>query len=197
MWIGAGVLGVTCLVLGIAPSLALHGVTEASRSVLPHPANSLDANWQIAADTTRYLLHPGLLGLLVAAAFLLVVAVRRMLQRSPVRHTPAWVCGRELQTPKMQYTASSFGEPLTRVFEDVLRPSSDLDLSHSAESRYYVESAQYHRSFDDAFERRIYRPAQRLFLRWGLLVRMISNGSVHRYLGFAMTALIVVLVVAS
>jgi hypothetical protein len=95
----------------------------------------------------------------------------------------------------MEYTATSFGEPLTRVFEDVLRPSHDLDVSHVAESRYYVEAARFHTSLDDAFERHGYRPAFVGLGRWGALARRVPNGSIHRYLAFGLVALIVVLVV--
>ena len=91
----------------------------------------------------------------------LVAGARRVLQRAAVRRTEAWGCGRELQTARMEYTATSFGEPLTRVFEDVLSPAHDLDVSHVAESRYYVEAARFHTSLDDAFERHVYRPAAR------------------------------------
>jgi hypothetical protein len=95
----------------------------------------------------------------------------------------------------MEYTATSFGEPLTRVFEDVLRPSHDLDVSHVAESRYYVEAASFHTSVDDAFERHGYRPTASILRWWGALARQVPNGSVHRYLAFGLVALIVVLVV--
>jgi hypothetical protein len=95
----------------------------------------------------------------------------------------------------MEYTATSFGEPLTRVFEDVLSPARDVDASHIAESRYYTEAAVIHTSLEDAFERRLYRPSDRELRRWGELARRLPNGSVHRYLGLGLVALIVVLVV--
>jgi len=81
------------------------------------------------------------------------------------------------------------------VFEDVLNPSHDIDVSHIAESRYYTEAAVIHTSLDDAFERRIYRPADRGLQRWGAIARRVPNGSVHRYLAFGLVALIIVLVV--
>jgi hypothetical protein len=97
----------------------------------------------------------------------------------------------------MQYTATSFAEPLVRVFDDVLAPTHDLDVSHLAESRHYVESATFHTSLDDAFERHAYRPLSAGLHRWGALARRVPNGSVHRYLGFGLAALVVVLVVVA
>jgi hypothetical protein len=127
----------------------------------------------------------------------LAAGARRLVQEVAVRRTEAWGCGRELQTARMEYTATSFAEPLIRVFDDVLRPAHDLDVSHTAESRYYVESATFHTSLDDGFERRLYQPVAAGLRWWGALARRLPNGSVHRYLAFGLVALVVVLVVVA
>ena len=87
------------------------------------------------------------------------LALRRVLARRPApRVVEAWGCGRQLQTARMQYTATSFAEPVQRVFDDVLRPVQDLDVSHVAESRYVIEAVTFHNAVDDAIERALYRP---------------------------------------
>ncbi len=58
----------------------------------------------------------------------------------------------------MQYTATSFAEPVQRVFDDVLRPVRDVDVSHAAESRYVIESVTFHSRVDDRIERSPLRP---------------------------------------
>jgi hypothetical protein len=128
---------------------------------------------------------------------LFLALVRRVSGGGAVRVAETWGCGREFQTAAMEYTATSFGEPLTRVFENVLSPSRDVDVSHVAESRFYVEAATVHTSLDDAFERRLYDPANRGLQRWGAIARLVPNGSVHRYLAFGMAALVIVLVVVA
>jgi hypothetical protein len=196
MWVGAGILAGFCLVFGVAPFLVLPAVVDAARTVtasrVPDP---LVGGWQVGLSGIHGVLAPGLLAAGLVVAVTLVAGARRALQRSAVRRTEAWGCGRELQTARMEYTATSFGEPLTRVFEDVLAPSHDLDVSHAAESRYYVEAATFHTSLDDAFERHGYRPAAKGLAWWGTLARRVPNGSVHRYLAFGLVALVVVLVV--
>ena len=94
----------------------------------------------------------------------------------------------------MQYTATSFAEPLQRVFEDVLRPDRDLDVSHLAESRYFEDAVRYHTRIDDAVERGAYRPLTVLTARWGELARRAQNGSMHRYVGYGFAALVLLLV---
>ncbi|MGA2838392.1 MAG: proton-conducting transporter membrane subunit [Acidimicrobiales bacterium] len=198
MSIGGGILAGSCLVFGVAPFLVIPAVTDSARSLtgsrVPDP---LARGWQLDLSGAHNQLAPGLLAAVLVAAVLLVALVRRWSGSGAVRVTEAWGCGRESQTAAMEYTATSFGEPLTRIFEDVLSPSRDVDVSHVAESRFYVEAATVHTSLDDAFERRLYDPANRGLQRWGAVARTVPNGSVHRYLAFGMVALVVVLVVVA
>ena len=195
MWTGAGMLAVLCLVFGVAPFLVIPAVVDSAGSITRLHTGPLNHSWQLGLPGVPGMLAPGLLALGLVVCAGLVALTRRLVQRGPVRRTEAWGCGRELQTARMEYTATSFGEPLTRVFEDVLNPSRDIDVSHIAESRYYTEAAVIHTSLEDAFERRVYRPADRGLQRWGAMARRVPNGSVHRYLAFGLVALIVVLVV--
>jgi hypothetical protein len=97
----------------------------------------------------------------------------------------------------MQYTATSFAEPLQRVFDDVLRPDRDLDVTHPAESRYYAEKVTYRTSIGDVVERDLYRPAISAVEWWGRRARVLQNGSVHRYLAYGLVALVVILAVVA
>jgi hypothetical protein len=94
----------------------------------------------------------------------------------------------------MQYTATSFAEPVQRVFDDVLRPVQDLDVTHVTESRYVIESVTFANTVDDAIERGLYKPVIRAVRRWGQVARRLQPGSVHRYLAYGLGALVIVLV---
>ncbi len=196
MWGGAGLLALLCVVFGVAPGLVLPAVVDAARSGLGSgTAHPITQGWSVGLIGVRGMLAPGLLALGLVAAVVIAAGVRQLAQRGALRRTEAWGCGREVQTARMQYTATSFAEPLTRVFDDVLDPTHDLDVSHSAESRYYVESAAFHTTTHDAFETRVYRPLATTLAWWGRQARRVPNGSVHRYLAFGLAALVVVLVV--
>jgi hydrogenase-4 component B len=198
MWAGSGMLAALCLILGVAPWLVVPAVVDAARDATGiRASNPLTPGWQLGLSDIHGALAPGLLLVALALAGATVSLGRAALQRGAARRAEAWGCGREMQTARMEYTATSFGEPLTRVFDDVLSPSHDLDISHTAESRYYVEAATFHTSLDDGFERRFYRPVAGALRRWGALARRMPNGSIHRYLAFGLVALIVVLVVVA
>ncbi|TCC24832.1 proton-conducting transporter membrane subunit [Kribbella speibonae] len=129
---------------------------------------------------------------LFVAGLLVVVLVRRGLPR---RESLVWGCGGTRLDPRMEYTATSFAEPLTRVFDDVLRPEHDVDVTHHAESQYLIESVSYRQRVDDRVEAALYPPVLAAGNKLGAVLSRLQNGSVHRYLALGLGGLIVVLVV--
>ena len=195
MRLAVGLLVGVCIVLGIVPTLVFPAVERAVRTALPGVGRaSLAHGVDIQLIGVRGMLAPAALASTLAVAVGAVLALRRVLARQP---TPlvveAWGCGRQLQTARMQYTATSFAEPVQRVFDDVLRPVQDLDVSHVAESRYVIEAVTFHNAVDDAIERGLYRPVIRAVRWWGKAARALQPGSVHRYLAYGFGALVLVL----
>ena len=108
-----------------------------------------------------------------------------------------WGCGGVRVDPMMQYTATSYAEPLVRVFDDALQPTRDLDVTHTTESRYLVRAVAFRQRMVDQVERGLYQPLLGVLEVLGDLGRRAQNGSIQRYLGFSFTALVVVLLVVT
>ena len=132
---------------------------------------------------------------LVAAVLVIGLLIRFVVRGLPRRVSLVWGCGGTRLDPRMEYTATSFAEPLTRVFDDVLRPEYDIDVTHHAESEYLIESVRYRQRVDDRLEAVLYPPILAAGKRMGTTVSRLQNGSVHRYLAFGLVGLIAVLVV--
>jgi hydrogenase-4 component B len=199
MRMGTGLLVTMCVVTGVAPMVVLPSVERAVRAALPDVGPApLVQGVQLQLVGMRGVLAPSALTLTLVVAVAAVVFLRRALaRRRVVRVTEAWGCGRELVTARMQYTATSFAEPVQRVFDDVLRPVRDIDVSHVAESRYVIESMSYRSHVDDQIESALYRPVIRAIRRWGQFARRLQPGGVHRYLAYGLGALVVALVVVA
>jgi formate hydrogenlyase subunit 3/multisubunit Na+/H+ antiporter MnhD subunit len=203
MRLGAGALAVLCLVLGLVPMLVLPAIERAAASAGRVGAASATSGWiSLHLLGLRGVLAPSLLAAGLAVAALAVIAIRRLAHRRTnvwpaVNPVEPWGSGRRAQTARMQYTATSFAEPLQRVFDDVIRPSRDLNVSHLVESRYYIERIAYRTSNDDVIERHFYRPFIAGVRWWGQRARWFQNGSVHRYLAYGFVALVIVLVVVA
>ena len=199
-WMDAGVVVtlVPTVLLGVAPGLVTALVDRATRVGLAGrgtPALARGAGLTLARF--RGAVAPALLVAVVVATVLAVWGVRSLVARRPIRRVEAWGSGRAFQTARMQYTATSFGEPLQRVFADVLRPDVDVEVTHVAESKYYEQAVTFQSRVDDAIERSLYWPLIRAVRRAGVAARRVPNGSVHRYLALGFGALLILLAALS
>ena len=200
MRLGLVLLAGACVALGVAPSWfgaplgRAVGVLATLRGQRRLWAPGLELELAgVQSGLSPLLLAFGLAG---AVAVVAVVAARLARRAGTVRGAETWGCGRSVQTARMEYTATSFAEPLQRVFDDVLRPDLDIDVSHRVESRYYVDTVRYRRGLRDGFESWVYRPVAVGLRCWGEWARRVQGGSIHQYLAYVMVALLAVLVVA-
>ena len=189
------VLAGFCALLALVPWFAFEAVGRAA-SDAHDPLQVVDGTTvRLAGITTE--ISPLLIACWLVVGMVVAVGMLRLVHgRRRARLAENWGCGRVLQTARMEYTATSFAEPLERVFDDVLRPDRDVDVSHAAESRYFVEAIRYHSETRDAFERHVYEPAIHGVTLWGRFARRFQNGDVLRYLAYAFVALVVLLLVA-
>jgi len=200
MLAGMTLAAAACVVFAVAPVL-----------LGPALARVLATLPTIGAGTAgpalgTYLRLPGLAGSmspgLIAAALVTAVLLALTLTRWGGRHRPAavvappWACGADSLSPRMQYTATSFAQPLQRVFDNVLQPDTDVEVIHFAESQYLVEKITYRTLLADPVEQRLYPLVVRAVTTWAQWVRRAHPGSVHLYLAYGALGLLIVLVVA-
>jgi formate hydrogenlyase subunit 3/multisubunit Na+/H+ antiporter MnhD subunit len=200
MLTGMSLAAAACVVFAVAPAL-LGPVLRQVLDVLPTVGGDA-AGPQLGT----FLRLPGFAGSiapgLLAAALFTAVLLTLGLARWGMRHRPAatvaplWACGADALGPRMQYTATSFAEPLQRVFDDVLRPDTDVEVTHFAESQYLVEKVTYRTRLADPVEQRLYAPVVRTVTTWAQVVRSAHTGSVHLYLAYGSLGLLIVLLVA-
>lgn len=200
MLAGMGVVGLACVVLALAPMLVLPGVGSVAGLVVGSSDPAVHGIVTLRLSTVAGSLSPLLLAMaLVIGAVAVIASVRAVAVRAARRRTARlWDCGGGPLTARMEYTATSFAEPLQRVFDDVLLPELDVDVTHARESRYLVESVEYRRRVPDRLEHRLYQPVLTVVAVWGRAARRLATGSVHRYLGYgfyAVTTLLIVLAV--
>ncbi|MGV0800745.1 hypothetical protein ABQF26_27515, partial [Mycolicibacterium elephantis] len=134
---------------------------------------------------------------LVLAILAVVVASQWRSRRRPAtERLPLWACGAGDLTARMQYTATSFAEPLQRVFDDVLRPDTAIEVTPTAESRYMADRVTYRNRIGDAIEERLYTPVVRAVATAAAVIRRAHTGSIHLYLAYGALGVLIILVVA-
>jgi hydrogenase-4 component B len=181
--------GFAVLALGLLPGVVTRAASRAAGVAVGATSDPTEVD--LSGVGAR--LEP--LAVAAAATLMLasVVAVSTAARRRRRRVALAWGGGGMRASPRMQYTATSYAEPLARVFEDALRPERDVVVTHASESHYLVERVQFQQQVADRMEVRLYRPALEFVDRIGTAGRRLQNGSIHRYLGYSFLALVAVL----
>jgi hydrogenase-4 component B len=188
-----GALAVGCLVLGIAAPAIAGGLSRllGTLPAIAAPQISTERVWLFAPGGMAQV-SPILLAFLLSSVVVITVAAIRA-RRLDVRYADTWGCGRIRQTARMEYTSSAFAEPLRRVFSEVYRPTEDLSISAHPESRYFVRAITYTSAVVPWFETVFYDPVTRGVRAVAAQVRRLQAGSVHLYLLYVVTALLVAL----
>ncbi len=193
MLAGMGIAALACLILGLAPGL-LNPAVRAAAADLPFAAVPIGAA-MLRLPEGLGSIAPGLLALaLVVAIALATVLVRRPTQSRPVERA-LWACGADTLSPRMQYTATSYAQPLQRVFDPILQPETELRVGTAPQSRYVIQQASYRSRAQDAIERRMYLPVVQGVRTLSSWVRRAHTGSVQLYLAMGGAGLLATLLI--
>jgi hydrogenase-4 component B len=132
-----------------------------------------------------------LLVFILISTSLVAAFVHRFGSRA-VRRSPAWDCGYPDPSPRTQYSAGSFAQPLRRVFGETLFQARDeLDMPPPGDTRPARFTARWH---DLAWER-LYLPAAKLVEAIAERLNVLQFLTVRRYLAMMFAALVILLVV--
>lgn len=128
------------------------------------------------------------------AVFVIVFAMARrsILRKRSVARASTWDCGYARPSARMQYTAASFAQPLTDLFQDVLRPKRDVKLP----SGFFPENASWETHPEDMAREQMYRPVFNFIERVFAKIRRLQEGRVQVYLLYMAITLLVLLLTA-
>ncbi len=191
---GMCLAGAACVVLAVVPAITAGGLAQAVAVLRLGPSPVRPGSVGVRLAGMGAAIWPLWVALAIVGGTVVIATVARFTGR-PRRRTTAWACGDGPLTARMEYTATSFAEPLQRVFDDVVTPERDVDVSHAGESAYHVEAVRFAQRIPDRIEHRLYEPVVRAVGRMGERARTLASGSVHRYLGYLFAALVAVLLV--
>lgn len=102
---------------------------------------------------------------------------------------PTWGCGFTRPTPRMQYTASSYAQPLMRVFQGLLRPEVEIHPP----SGYWPKHASFHSHTPDMALDRALLPAASAAEQALTVARRLQHGRLQYYLLYVFVFLIAIL----
>jgi formate hydrogenlyase subunit 3/multisubunit Na+/H+ antiporter MnhD subunit len=185
-----------CAVLALDPTLFGQVLSPVVTALIGTPA-PIGGGVMLRLNHIGSSLSPLWIAAALTGGVLVTVMVIRVVGAGVARRRDVALCdcGAGAPTARMQYTATSFAEPVQRVFDDVLAPRTDIAVTPRSESRYIIEKLTYQREVPDRIEHHLYQPLIHGYHRLGRLAPWLGNGSVHRYLAYGFTGLITLLTV--
>jgi len=131
---------------------------------------------------------------LAGGALLVLVGIlwalrRLLLRKRTLAPAPTWGCGFSAPTARMQYTASSFAEPLLEPLRPLLRPRI-----HAQEPKgLFPEKGEFSSHLEDGADRILYGPFFEGAARLAAKVRPLQHGRLQHYLLYTLLALLLLL----
>jgi hydrogenase-4 component B len=111
------------------------------------------------------------------------------------RYYKTWGCGINL-TPRMEYTATGFVQPIKRVFSMIYQPTVKLETEFLEESRYFAKRRRFEFHIEPLFQKYLYDSVVTFFATVADRLRIIQAGSLHLYLVYIFVTLVVLLLIA-
>ena len=184
-----------CLIAGILPGLFIDALAPVVKSLVgDRMPVQIGIDWlsivPIAESRSSY---NGLLVFLfiAASASLAAVAIHR-LASDVVRRAPAWDCGFPDANPATQYTATSFAEPIRRVYGAfAFRARERVDMPAPGDMRPARLTVEMH----DLVWEFVYQPVVRAVEFLAVRLNRLQFLTIRQYLSVVFGALVALLLV--
>ena len=191
---GPALLAAACVFLGIGAPLVLLALQRVSRAItgvdihaelLTSRLTVLPAHADFSSLSPTYLV-----AFLVAVTVVPVLIYLAGRPRAKSRTTPVWDGGILNFKPRMQYTATTYANPVRVTFDALYRP--DVDLQRASDDPAGRSGPVHYRfTVSPIFERFLYRPVVRTIQRLAMLCRPLQSGDVNLYLLYVFVAVVV------
>lgn len=163
------VLALLCVVLGFFPQIVLPVLQTMVENV-----NSSEIFSSLSAIRLVF-------GILVIFIVVLLLIWRFWFKNRPVRKDLTWDCGYSLPSPRMQYTASSFSEPIGHFFKALLKPAT------------LFKAGRFEERVEDFSEKTFFAPLFETISGLLSFVRTKQKSTIQAYLKLIFITLIVLL----
>ncbi|MCE1248112.1 MAG: hypothetical protein LWY06_15840 [Firmicutes bacterium] len=176
-------LAVLCVVSGLGVPVLLNPLSQIT--AMTGTGSMIGNIWTIPVGILTIIL------LTTVAA--IAIWMKKLSMKNPVKSYITWECGFGDLSPKTQYTATSFAQPISSIFGNIYRYALEV-TTHGRQSRHFPETVEAETRYEAYLETKLYEP----FLNWikkfsGILLMKLQAGSIHQYLIYMAIALIILI----
>jgi len=181
------ILAILCLAIGISGGsiLLFLGTAVSEVSGLSMTACA------IGLRTAAYpLMAIAMLSTLLMVLGLFLFTARRAMPRAHIESkVPTWDCGYAKPEPRMQYTSSSFAQPLTQIFSFFLRTrTKNPDTSET-----FPRGNSFSTETPDFWQEYIFRPMVAFFAKLSAGIARSDTGRIHIYILYIIITVLILL----
>jgi len=187
-------LAIGCLGVGLTAPQIVGGLSPMVQSITHYEPEAVSAILQSggeqpsAADLVGYVVQ-ATTGMLILLG--LIVAFRWWLMRErTVTESVTWGCGYRRPTTTMQYTGSSFVQPMLDVFFQTLWTRKTV----TAPTGLFPSNASFSSETPDLYKELLYAPVFRRTARLIARLRWLQHGRVHLYVLYLTITIVLLLV---
>ena len=181
-----------CVLAGAAPAGAVQLLQPVVGSLVKGAMPQASLPWSPVSPTAHNSYDGFHVLLAVIVGMLVVSGVSWLLSRHALRRAPAWDCGFPDANPTAQYTASSFAQPIRRVFGPAFfRATEQVSLPPPGS----LAPAKYHAELRDLIWDWFYAPVQLSVNAIADRINVLQFLTIRRYLSIVFTALLLLLLI--
>jgi len=190
-------LAAACLLAGILPGFVIDAMAPAVQCVLGgHMPQQSSVAWLslVPISKVRSSYNGLLVFVFIAASASIAAYVIHLLASKAVRRAPIWGCGFADASPLTQYSASSFSQPIRRVFGTLLfRASEHVEMPPPGDMR----PATFTVHLRDVVWDYLYAPLEEGIRVVTDRLNVLQFLTIRRYLSLVFAALVVLLLVVA
>lgn len=181
-------LSAVCVVIGLFPVVFVRVLGTVLSVVTGMGEEKILSNIETVGTPLTAIMMSSWMFILSALAVLTLRKV--LLSGRSVTRAVTWDCGYLRPSPRMQYTSSSFAQPVTKMFNFILRTKCRL----LGPQPVFPRKASFETETPDVFKKNLYEPAfkgvDRAFLKLG----WIQQGRLQYYVMYILVTLIILLI---
>lgn len=182
------ILGLSCVLIGLLAPFVILLFIRVLPEVTGLAENIVSENIHQAANI---LMNIAQVCVVVLGFIGIGIFIRRcLLKGRSVKQAVTWDCGYAAPSPRMQYTASSFAQPLVDLFSVILWRRRQLVRGQEI----FPKDASLSTTTPDIFVQSLYRPILEIFYRQMSRLRFFQHGRLQIYILYIILTLLVLFV---
>ncbi|HUN55083.1 MAG TPA: proton-conducting transporter membrane subunit [Smithella sp.] len=178
------ILSIVCIVIGLTGPFVIRMMSPVTGVIL---GSIHSGEIQTASNWLGYITMGSLVFIVILAA---IAGLRHLLLSGrPVENVLTWDCGYAAPTAQMQYTASSFAQPVLELFKFFLRTKNNITISDA----YFPSASKFESHTPDIGSDGIYKPIIRTTTNFFRQLKIVQEGRIHLYVLYLVVTLLILL----